>query len=65
MAVHLIRCTQSGVKPACIKAGVTPFGFHGLRRLVINTVLDHNVIKDHVQKLVGHSIGSRVTDRHY
>lgn len=56
---------NQALKPACIRAGVTPFGFHGLRRLVINTLLDRNVMKDHVQKLVGHSIGSRVTDRHY
>jgi len=51
--------------PACKRAGVQQFGFHGLRRFYINTQLDAGKSKEHVQKLVGHSIGSHVTDRHY
>lgn len=50
---------------ACDKAGVQRFGFHGLRRFYINTLLDQGVMKEHVQTLVGHSIGSNVTDKHY
>lgn len=50
---------------ACDRAGVPRFGFHGLRRFYINTQLDAGKSKEHVQKLVGHSIGSHVTDRHY
>ena len=51
--------------PAQDKAGVQRFGWHGLRRFYINHLLDQNVMKDHVQKLVGHVIGSEVTDKHY
>jgi len=51
--------------PACTRANVMPFGWHGLRRHFINYQLDRGVPKNRVQKLVGHSIGSHVTDRHY
>lgn len=54
-----------GLYPACEKAGVTKFGWHGLRRFYINSLLDAGAAKDHVQKLVGHAVGSNVTDAHY
>lgn len=56
---------NQALHPACARAGVEKFGWHGLRRLVINTLLNDLKSKDHVQKLVGHAIGSRVTDKHY
>jgi len=56
---------NQALHPACKLAGVELFGWHGLRRLVINTLLDNNVMRDHVQKIVGHTIGSKVTDKHY
>ena len=56
---------NQALHPACARAGVRKFGWHGLRRLAINTLLDRAVLKDHVQKVVGHAIGSRVTDKHY
>ena len=56
---------NQALHPACARAGVAKFGWHGLRRLAINTLLDRAVVKDHVQKVVGHAIGSRVTDKHY
>ena len=56
---------RQALYPACERAGVAEFGFHGLRRLAINTLLVHGPMKDHVQKVVGHTIGSRVTDKHY
>ena len=51
--------------PAQEKAGVQSFGWHGLRRFYINHLLNRNVMKDHVQRLAGHVIGSEVTDKHY
>ena len=56
---------RQALEPACNLAGVTRFTFHGLRRFYINTLLDQGKRLDHVQKLVGHSIGSKVTDKHY
>jgi len=54
-----------GLHPACEKAGVTKFGWHGLRRFYINSLLDSGVPENHVQKLVGHAVGSNVTAKHY
>jgi len=50
---------------ACNKANVQKFGFHGLRRFFINKQLNEGKSKDHVQVLVGHKVGSDVTDKHY
>jgi integrase len=54
-----------GLHPACVRANVKKFGWHGLRRFYINSLLDAGAPKDHVQKLVGHAVGSHVTDAHY
>ena len=54
-----------GLHPACVRAKVQKFGWHGLRRFYINSLLDAGAPKDHVQKLVGHAVGSNVTDAHY
>lgn len=54
-----------GLHPACEAAGVRRFGWHGLRRFYINSLLDAGAPKDYVQKLVGHAVGSNVTDAHY
>lgn len=51
--------------PAQKRAGVEHFGWHGLRRFYINHLLDSGVIEHHVQKLVGHTIGSDTTSKHY
>ena len=50
---------------ACDSANVKKFGFHGLRRFYINKQLNEGKSKDHVQVLVGHKVGSDVTDKHY
>lgn len=54
-----------GLHPACVKAGVPKFGWHGLRRFYINSLLDAGAPEDYVQKLVGHAVGSNVTALHY
>tara|TARA_R100000479_G_scaffold160733_1_gene98244 strand:- start:99 stop:1223 length:1125 start_codon:yes stop_codon:yes gene_type:complete len=54
-----------GLHPACVKAGVPKFGWHGLRRFYINSLLDAGAPEDYVQKLVGHAVGSNVTAAHY
>ena len=51
--------------PAIRKADVPKFGFHGLRRFYENELESQQVMKDHIQKLMGHQIGSTVTDEHY
>ena len=51
--------------PAQKRAGVEHFGWHGLRRFFIIHLLDSGVIEHHVQKLVGHTIGSNTTSKHY
>ena len=51
--------------PAIAKADVTKFGFHGLRRFYENELEAQGVMKDHIQRLMGHEIGSKVTDKHY
>lgn len=51
--------------PAVAKAGVQKFGFHGLRRFYENELEAQGVRKDHIQRLMGHEIGSKVTDKHY
>jgi integrase len=56
---------KSVLHKACVKANVKKFGFHGLRRFYINKLLNENKSKDHVQVLVGHKVGSDVTDKHY
>ena len=50
---------------ACDVAGVSKFSWNGLRRYYINSKLDGDVRLDHIQKMVGHAIGSRVTNAHY
>lgn len=54
-----------GLHPACVKAKVRKFGWHGLRRFYINSLLDAGAPREYVQKLVGHAVGSSVTDIHY
>ena len=56
---------KSVLHKACVRANVEKFGFHGLRRFYINKLLNENKSKDHVQVLVGHKVGSNVTDKHY
>jgi integrase len=51
--------------PAIAKADVPKFGFHGLRRFYENELEAQGVMKDHIQRLMGHEIGSKVTDKHY
>ena len=51
--------------PSIKKADVPKFGFHGLRRFYENELESQQVMKDHIQKLMGHQIGSTVTDEHY
>ena len=51
--------------PAIKKADVPQFGFHGLRRFYENELEAQGVMKDHIQRLMGHEIGSKVTDKHY
>ncbi|HAY46799.1 MAG TPA: hypothetical protein DCY55_11035 [Gammaproteobacteria bacterium] len=51
--------------PAIEKADVPKFGFHGLRRFYENELESQGVMKDHIQRLMGHEIGSKVTDKHY
>lgn len=53
------------LKPAIRRAGVEKFGWRGLRRFYINELLDQNIMLNHVQKLVGHALGSNVTEKHY
>ena len=57
--------TRQVLDPAIKKAGVESFGWHGLRRFYENELEDQGMRKDHIQKLMGHQIGSQVTDRHY
>jgi len=51
--------------PAQRRAGVQAFGWHGLRRWYRNYQEAQGVPLAHIQKLMGHEIGSTVTDRHY
>ena len=53
------------LQPAQEKAGVQTFGWHGLRRWYRNHQETQGVPLAHIQKLMGHAIGSAVTDRHY
>jgi len=53
------------LQPAQQKAGVQTFGWHGLRRWYRNHQEAQGVPLAHIQKLMGHAIGSAVTDRHY
>ena len=53
------------LQPAQEKAGVQSFGWHGLRRWYRNHQETQGVPLAHIQKLMGHAIGSSVTDRHY
>ena len=57
--------TRQVLDKAIKKAGVQSFGWHGLRRFYENELEDQGMRKDHIQKLMGHQIGSQVTDRHY
>lgn len=57
--------TRQVLDPAIKIAGVQSFGWHGLRRFYENELEDQGMRKDHIQKLMGHQIGSQVTDRHY
>ena len=54
-----------GLYPACDRAGVRRFGWHGLRRFYINSLLDTDAQLEKVQKLAGHAQGSPVTMKHY
>lgn len=56
---------RSVLRPALSRAGVEKFGWRGLRRFYINELLDQNIMLNHVQKLVGHELGSNVTEKHY
>ena len=49
------------LRPACKRAGVTSFGWHGLRRAYITALFNKGVREDHVQMLAGHAPGSKVT----
>ena len=53
------------LQPAQQRAGVQTFGWHGLRRWYRNHQETQGVPLAHIQKLMGHAIGSAVTDRHY
>ena len=53
------------LRPAIRRADVKEFGWRGLRRFYINELLDQNIMLNHVQKLVGHELGSNVTEKHY
>jgi integrase len=53
------------LQPAQRRAGVKAFGWHGLRRWYRNYQEAQGVPLAHIQKLMGHEIGSTVTDRHY
>jgi len=53
------------LQPAQKRAGVQTFGWHGLRRWYRNHQETQGVPLAHIQKLMGHAIGSAVTDRHY
>ena len=53
------------LKPAIRRAGVKPFAWRGLRRFYVNELMDQNIMLNHVQKLVGHELGSKATEKHY
>lgn len=55
-------CVQRQVlTPAIRRAGITEFGWHGLRRAYITHLYDTNVQERHIQKLCGHAPGSKMT----
>ena len=56
-----IEVTKQILRPACAKADVPEFGWHGLRRMYITQLFNRNVREDHVQTLAGHAPGSKVT----
>ena len=47
------------------KAGTRKWGFHALRRFYINELAERQLMKEHIQKLAGHRLGSAVTDKYY
>lgn len=47
------------------KAGIRKWGFHALRRFYINELAERQLMKEHIQKLAGHQMGSSVTDKYY
>jgi len=57
--------TRQVLDPAIKIAGVQRFGWHGFRRFYENELDDQGKRKEHIQKLMGHQIGSQVTDKHY
>jgi len=49
------------LRPACKRAGVRDFGWHGLRRAWVTNQFNRGIREDHVQTLAGHAPGSKVT----
>lgn len=47
------------------KAGTRKWGFHALRRFYINELAERQLMKEHIQKLAGHQMGSSVTEKYY